>query len=193
MKYYQQITLLPTADVGIYFLWEKVYQQIHLALVEIKDGAGHVPVGISFPGYTKNPWALGNQLRLFSPDEETLHNLAASQWLQRLSNYVHITEIQPILPTQSYAIYQRRQPKSSMDRIARRKARRHNLSLEQAIASLNNFQEERKINNPYIQLKSQSSQHRFRLFIAKEETDKAHNGLFSTYGLSLSGSTVPIF
>lgn len=193
MQYYQQITLLPTAEASIYFLWEKVYPQIHLALVDIQNESGHVPVGVAFPGYTKNPWAIGNQLRLFAPDEETLRKLDASHWLQRLKDYVHITGIRPVLRAQAYAIYQRRQPKSSMERLARRKARRHNLSFEQAVASLSDFREERQIRIPYIQLKSQSSQHRFRLFITQKEVNKPHRGFFNTYGLSLEGATVPIF
>jgi len=193
MQYYQQITLLPTPEVGVYFLWEKVYQQIHLALVEIQDESGHVSVGVAFPGYTKKPWALGNQLRLFAPDEETLHKLSITQWLQRLSDYVHITAVRPVLRTQGHVIYQRRQPKSSLERLARRKARRHNISFEQAVESLGNFREEKQIRSPYIQLKSQSSQQRFHLFIAKKEVAQAQSGYFNTFGLSLEAATVPEF
>ena len=37
MKHYIEITLLPDAEVGLGFIWQKMYQQIHLALVEVKD------------------------------------------------------------------------------------------------------------------------------------------------------------
>ena len=37
MKYYLDITLLPSDDIGVHFLWTKVMIQMHLALVEIQN------------------------------------------------------------------------------------------------------------------------------------------------------------
>jgi len=37
MKWYIDLTLLPESEIPIYFLWEKVYQQLHLALVEQQE------------------------------------------------------------------------------------------------------------------------------------------------------------
>ena len=51
MNYYQDITLLPDADIGLYFLWQKVYQQIHLALVENKSADNASAIGVAFPEY----------------------------------------------------------------------------------------------------------------------------------------------
>ncbi|MCO4790206.1 type I-F CRISPR-associated endoribonuclease Cas6/Csy4, partial [Vibrio cholerae] len=36
MNYYQEITLLPDADIALGFLWQNVFQQVHIALVEHK-------------------------------------------------------------------------------------------------------------------------------------------------------------
>ena len=57
MKYYQQISLMPTADIGLYFLWQKVYQQIHLALVENKSSDNVSAIGVSFPEYNTNRYS----------------------------------------------------------------------------------------------------------------------------------------
>ena len=51
MKNYIEITLLPSAEITLSFLWEKLYQQLHLALVEIQDSDKSVSVGVSFPKY----------------------------------------------------------------------------------------------------------------------------------------------
>ena len=44
MKHYIDITLLPSDDIGVHFLWSKVMMQVHLALVEIQDSNKQVPV-----------------------------------------------------------------------------------------------------------------------------------------------------
>ena len=37
MDYYQEITLIDQAEISPYFLWSKIYMQLHFALVEMKD------------------------------------------------------------------------------------------------------------------------------------------------------------
>ncbi|MBE0472372.1 MAG: type I-F CRISPR-associated endoribonuclease Cas6/Csy4, partial [Methyloprofundus sp.] len=37
MKHYIELTLLPNTDINAFTLWSKVYQQIHLGLVEMQD------------------------------------------------------------------------------------------------------------------------------------------------------------
>ena len=37
MKHYIEITLLPNPDINLLSLWSKVFQQIHLGLVEMQD------------------------------------------------------------------------------------------------------------------------------------------------------------
>ena len=49
MKYYQELTLLPDMEVELYYIWSNLYTQIHLALVELQDEQGNVPVGDTFP------------------------------------------------------------------------------------------------------------------------------------------------
>ena len=52
MQVYREITLLPGDDVGYHFLWEKVFCQVHLGLVENKDAEERSCFGITFPELT---------------------------------------------------------------------------------------------------------------------------------------------
>lgn len=192
MKAYIEITVLPDADVDLYFLWGKLFQQLHLALADQATSDGNVSVGISFPEYAEEKHFLGKKLRLFAQEEALLERLNIRQWLQRLSDYIHLTSIRPVpANVRAYARFRRVQPQSSLPRIARRKAKREGISLEQAMKNLNGFQEQVS-RLPFITLQSLSSQQLFRLFIAKETVEENVVNGFSTYGLSAE-STVPEF
>ncbi len=195
MKFYLEITLLPNPEVGVNFLWSKVFQQIHLGLVEIQDDQGQVPIGLSFPEYVIDDKysVLGGKLRLFANNETVLKQFDTVKWLARLSDYVHCTSIR-LVPEKpiGYAIYQREQPKTNPERLARRYAKRHNIDYETALTlySKRNYQ---TISSPFIRLKSLSSDNNFCLWVKKIPADiKADTTHFSRYGLS-SVSTVPVF
>ena len=193
MKCYIEITLLPGIEIPIYFLWEKVYQQLHLALVEIQDDNGVVKVGLSFPEYDGDRYQLGCKLRLLAPSKNDLEVLNIHKWLSRLTDYIHITSIRdvPGKPV-GYAFFKRIQTKSSNTRLARRKARREGISFDQALSLLSHHKEQiSKV--PYLHIKSLSTDKRYRLMIACVETKQISNTeSFSTYGLS-SKHSVPIF
>ncbi|WP_031431429.1 type I-F CRISPR-associated endoribonuclease Cas6/Csy4 [Methylomicrobium agile] len=195
MKVYQDINLLPDAEIGLHFLWEKVYQQVHLALVEMQDADGKVPIGIALPAYDAENRRLGHKLRLLAETERQLEQCNVREWLSRLSDYVHLTQIRAIPDrVRTHAYYRRIQSKSSsarLARLARRKAERENIGIELAIATFENCVEQR-IEAPFVWMKSQSSGERFRLFIEYVETGEPTKGGFSTYGLSHS-SSVPVF
>lgn len=192
MKYYIELTLIQNADIAHYFLWEKVFQQVHLGLVEMQDSDKKVQIGISFPEYDKENYKLGSKLRLFAEDEKTLEQFEVQRWLNRLSDYVHITRIRPVPNRKlTYACYKREQIKQTKERLARRKAKRAGISIDEALQLLGDY-EEKQVQTPFINIKSQSSNQRFRLFILKEESDDLINQGFSAYGLS-NISTVPEF
>lgn len=192
MKSYIEITLLPSADISRNFLWEKVFQQIHLGLVEMKTANGTVPIGISFPEYNTERHALGSKMRLFAVDKPVLEKLNVPKCLRRFNDYVHLTRIRPVPGhVSAYASYIRQQSKSSKQRLARRKAKREGIEFEQALKLLEGFQEQ-QLKNPFITMTSQSSGRRFRLFILKKKTEQSIDKGFSSYGLSPS-STVPEF
>ena len=195
MKVYQEIRVLESPEIPLHFLWSKVFQQIHLGLVEMQNDQGQVPIGLSFPEYVTGDKfsVLVSKLRLFANDEAILEQFDTAKWLARLSDYVHCTSIQPV-PEKiiGYAIYQREQPKTNPERLARRYARRHNVDYQNALTiySKRNYQ---SINSPFIRLKSLSSDNNFCLWIKKIPVDiQASTSEFSSYGLS-SVSSVPEF
>jgi len=194
MKHYIEITLLPNPDINLFSLWSKVFQQIHLGLVEMQEGQGRVPIGLSFPEYVTGEKysVLGGKLRLLAKNEATLSQLNASQRLSRLSEHVHCSSIRTVPEKISgYAIYQREQPKTSKERLARRYAKRHNIDYETALGHYKGM-EYQTIATPFIRLKSLSSDGAFCLWIKKTVIEKPSGSIFSSYGLSAE-STVPEF
>ena len=192
MKAYLEITLLPSQDINLGFLWEKVFQQVHLAIVEQLDEARHSGVGISFPEYDDKKKLLGRKLRLFTETNESLEQLNITQWLSRMNDYLHITSIRSV-PTQvsAYAFYKRERVKSSFERIVRRKAKRAGISEEEARKQLSGFKE-RYSKAPFINMKSLGTGQNFKLFVIRQQTDALTGKTFGSYGFGLN-SSVPEF
>lgn len=190
MRYYQEITLLADAEIPAAYLWTKVFTQLHLAMAAAlrRDGAGRI--GISFPGYGEK--TLGMKLRLFAEEQETLEALGAENALCRLQDYVHLTGVRKIPEgrLRGHAVYSRVQPDASVERKARRYARRHeDTTYEAALALLSSKAKDAAL--PYIQLKSLSTGEKFSLFIRRAEKEETA-GDFTAYGLSRE-ATVPEF
>lgn len=190
MRWYQEITLLPGAEIPVSYLWTKVFTQLHLALAEAsrRNGAGRI--GISFPGYGEKK--LGTKLRLFAEEKETLEALDTGAALERLLDYVHLTGIRKIPEGRlcGHAVYSRVQPDASVERKARRYAKRHeDMTYEAALVLLSSKGKDNAL--PYIQLKSFSTGEKFSLFILRTEKEET-KGTFSAYGFSPT-ATVPEF
>lgn len=183
MKYYQELELLPQDEVNLHFLWSKVFQQIHLGLVEMQDEQGRIPIGVSFPDYMDGK-KLGGKLRLFANDETRLSQFNAPKWLSRLSDYVHCTGIRPV-PEKilGYAVYQREQPKTGNERLARRYAKRHDMDYDTALMRYSGLTH-KTLATPFIRLKSLSGDQMFCLWIKKTKVEALSGTTFSSYGLS---------
>ena len=95
MKFYQEITLIDQAEISPYFIWSKLYAQLHIALAEQKNIEDKVSIGVSFPQYIyeekgddeKSKVNLGKKLRLFSESESDLKKLDLRKWLERLKAF----------------------------------------------------------------------------------------------------------
>lgn len=206
MKYYIDITLLPDAEVGLGFLWQKVYQQLHLALVDAKSllKDSDSVIAVSFPEYGDKVYPLGSKLRLFSLTKEAFSLLDIEKWLIRLTDYVHFKQVNVVPDTASYVCFTRQQFTTNLNRLARRRVKRKGGSLAQALNYYADF-EDHKSNLPFVNMVSLSSSksfagmenHKFRLFIVKEVADDFKRGDVNAYGLSASESnnqtTVPWF
>ena len=200
MKYYQEITLIDQAEISSYFIWSKLYTQLHIALAEIKDTNDKVNIGVSFPQYRfnqeKSIGFLGTKLRLFAPNEADLKKLDLKKWLDRLTDYVHITSIREVPENvKGYAIYKRKQVKTNATRLARHRVKRGDIGFDEALARYSNVVTTTDL--PYIQMLSLSTsdeqdKKRFKLFIEKQNAEQSEIQVFSTYGLS-SVSSVPEF
>lgn len=199
MKYYVELTLLPDADMSVYYLWQRVYQQIHLALVENKGADNRVKIGVSFPDYHLEKHSLGSKLRLFAETKEQLSALDLSRWLARLTDYVHCKDIKEVpSDLKGHGYFKRLFEKGSNERLARRRAKRLSISYEAALAYFEADEERKRSEKdvyrfPFITMKSLSSGEKYPLTIGFSETSesKVSEG-FSTYGLA-SNSSVPLF
>lgn len=196
MKQYIELTIILNAEINLYFMWSKLYTQLHLSLVEMQDENGQVPIGVSFPEYKmgenkgKKFMLLGSKLRIFAKDEATLARLNLHKWLVRLEDYVHIKNTKQVPENvQSHLIVNRYRPRPNAELIARRYSKRHDISLEEALERLKGY-EQKWEPLPYIQLKSLSGKQEFSLCVSQKTVDTEKEGMFSTYGLS-SQTTVP--
>ncbi len=192
MTHFQEISLLPKARIGLYDFWQKLYQQIHIALAENKSDENISNIGISFPEYNANEFLLGTKLRLFAEDEQTLKNMQCEKWLSRLRDYVDVKPIATVPENVTgYACFRHVKMKGSKEKMARRRANRKEETLQQALAHFADY-EDQQSKLPFINLTSQTNGQHFRLFIEKQIKEQPQVGHFSCYGLS-NTATVPLF
>jgi len=198
MKYYLDITLLPDTEITLGFIWFKVYQQVHIALAENKIAENSSAIALAFPQYSltgnnKTDFPLGNKLRIFAPSEELLDKLAINNWLKRFSDHTHITSIKAVPEKVSeFVCVKRKQCKTNISRLARRRAKRKEETFEQALQFYASFNDEQS-KLPFINVNSLSKNEQFRLFIQQEKVSKAVVGEFTCYGFSKEQATVPWF
>jgi len=197
MKYYLDITLLPDAEANLGFLWQKVYQQIHIALVKNKIAENESAIAVSFPDYGNKVFPLGDKLRLFAESQNQLEQLSITKWLSRLTDYTHIKSIKEVpLSVDQYALFKRKQFKSNLLREASRRAKYKNETLAEAMEHFKHYESE--TNSPFINMTSLSTNKgtsvnsNFKLFIDREILTEPIQGVFNCYGLS-KAATVPCF
>lgn len=194
MQYYQEITILPNADLSVYAVWSKVFYQVHLKLAALQNNEARGSIGVSFPKYENNleKVCLGNVLRIFAENIDELTLLELDNVLRRYKDYVKVKQPRmiPQRTVSGYAVYSRYRFESSRSQKARRYAKRHNISYDEAERLFPN--NARGKQPPYIQLKSSTNGNSFRLYITKVLKDEECKNGFSAYGLD-SLSTVPEF
>ena len=195
MQHYIELTLIKDSEISPYFIWSKLYTQLHLAFVEQKDANLQIVYGVSFPEYKqieakgKKITLLGSKLRVFANSLQELEQLNLDKWLERLTDYVHIKSPKQVENVTHYLTVNRYRPQANAGNLARRYASRHDVSVDDALKRLEGFNQKLEP-YPYIQLKSLSGGSDFSLCINQQAIEKQTNGKFSTYGLSAT-STVP--
>lgn len=185
MTHYQDIHLVPDEMTGAPVLMSLLFSRLHLALVQLHSTS----IGVSFPELGRT---LGACLRLHG-QQPSLVQLEALSWPGPLASHIRSGDVLPVPEKiQGYRTVSRRQFKSNPDRLRRRFARRHNLSVEEAAQYVPDGVT-RMTDLPFLQVKSASTGQHFRLFVEHgclREQDCP--GSFSLYGLSAT-ATIPWF
>jgi CRISPR-associated endonuclease Csy4 len=200
MKYYIDISLLPNEEIRLSFLWQKIFQQVHIALVENKVADNESEIALSIVDYGNKIFPLGSKLRLFAGKEDTLVKLDIHQWLNRLSDYCHIKPIK-VVPDDinQYARFKRK-PVKSIESKAKRRAAHLNKPYAEVLAYLIKEGRSYESELPFIKVESQNTKKRvgggvscqFLLFIESSIFEEPIPGKFDCYGLSKT-ATVPWF
>lgn len=209
MNYYQDITLLPEVDIPLSFIWPKVFQQVHIALVDNKVDKNLSAIAVSFPQFKQTKFPLGSKLRLFAQQASQLERLNIGQWLTRLDDYVHVKGIKAVPESVKYVRFSRKNVKSperiekEMQVKAKRWSDKSGLSMAESLQQLAKTKPQANCDLPFIFLHSQETKRRspdkssqFPLFIQMERVNEPLSGTFDCYGLSAKGSqtaTVPWF
>lgn len=194
MTYYQEITILPDPEISPYFIWSKLYTQLHIALADLKNKHGIEHIGVSFPHYkyeerkddktgkVKTFATLGDKLRIFAPEQEQLQQLDLSKWLDRLTDYIHIKPIKPVPTHTQYLCVQRYRSKDP-EKVISNFAKFKQISIEDARLHCAQYKQT-DYPYPFIQLRSLSNEVDYRLSICQKETNQPVNGVFNVYGIN---------
>lgn len=185
MDYYVEIRVLPDPEFKEAVLVNALFAKLHRAFVSVDS----TNIGVSFPEVGKK--SLGNLLRLHGT-QLALDNLMMLDWLKGLRDYTIATTIQPVPLNIKYRVVRRVQAKSNAERLRRRSVVKGWLTEAEAEQKIS-FDKQQKLNLPFAQLKSLSTQQNFRLFIQHGRMqDQPVLGKFNAYGLSCE-ATVPWF
>lgn len=186
--HYVDLTVMPDAETGVPVLLGTLYDKLHRALVRQRLDS----LGVSFPQYSVIPRNLGNTLRLHG-SEAVLRAFLDGNWLHGMRDHVRVAEVAATPADALYRSVRRRQFKTNVERLRRRRMRRKGETVEQVILAIPDTAV-KPPNLPYAHLRSLSTGQPFCLFIAMGPLHSvATPGVFNTYGLAESDATVPWF
>lgn len=185
--HYVDLTVVPDAETGVAPLMGALYDRLHRALVQQRIDE----LGVSFPQYSVIPRNLGDTLRLHG-SETGLNSFLGSDWLRGLRDHVRSTGVATAPVGVPHRTVGRRQFKSNVERLRRRRMKRKGETAEQAARAIPDSAAE-KPTLPYVHLRSLSTGQPYCLFIELGPLrPEPAAGRFNTYGLG-EGSTVPWF
>ena len=197
LTHYQEVTIIPDPDIAPYFIWSKLFTQLHIALADINNKHNIDSIGISFPDYhydDKNEQSskLGLKLRIFAPSQKDLETLNLNKWLDRLTDYVHIKGIKdvPIDKTTGYVSVHRYRFKPIEVQI-QSLAKKMKISNDEAMAIVAKRKAELKL--PFIRMYSESNKTHYPLQILQQVSEEQVTGRFNVYGINgmMDHVTVP--
>ncbi|TWU62088.1 CRISPR-associated endonuclease Cas6/Csy4 [Crateriforma conspicua] len=216
--HYCEFTCLRDAEISTGFLMGRLMHALHLTMVGATPAGQPCPFGITFPDYRAYSSAvqakrsrqqgsdessacdddlnvappIGNRVRLFARSEQELESIEWSKSMVGLDDYVHRTRPRSTPSrVERCATFARHQPKASPERLIRRAMKRHRIDEAEARRRYSEYSMDR-CRLPWVDMRSESSRHHFRLFIDRVEAPPTTEWGFSTYGLSRTVS-LPIF
>ena len=187
MNYYQEITLID-GDKKLYEIWSDVFNQVHVALSDIKNKHNIKSIGVSFPSYRyeeKNSQTfamMGNKLRVFAPSQKDLETLNLNDWLSRLTDYVHIKGIKDVGDKATGYVSVHRYRFKPINIQAQTLSEKLKVSYEEAMVTVAKRKNEMAV--PYIQMRSQTNNSNYRLRVLQLPCDQPKVGSFSVYGIN---------
>lgn len=185
--HYVDLTVVPDAETAVPHLLGALYDKLHRALVQQRLDS----IGVSFPQYSVIPRNLGDTLRLHG-SEAVLRAFVDGDWLRGIRDHVRSAGVSTAPMGVEHRSVQRRQFKTNVERLRRRRMQRKGETAEQAARAIPDSAE-RKPNLPYAHLRSLSTGQPYCLFIALGPLQpQPVPGSFNTYGLG-SGTTIPWF
>ena len=191
VMFYQELTILPDAEMSVNHIWERLYKQLHIALASQMDDNNKGKIGVSFPKYENGKIKrLGDKLRVFAYDKTDLKKLNLETWLRAYRDYVHITSIRTVPEhVNSFAVYRRVHQEPNPQAKARRFAKRHDVTYEEALKL---FPPVSYIDLPFVRMVSETNKRKYTISIEKIPQDAKVFAGFGSFGLD-NLSTVPEF
>lgn len=196
LTHYQELTILPDPEISSYFIWGKLITQLHIALADIKNQYDIDNIGISFPDYyfdSKNGKSskLGSKLRIFAPSSEALEKLNLNNWLDRLTDYVHIKSIKEVGNQAKGHVVVRRYNYKNVKKQAEQYAKHKGIDYKEALSWCKEHKQSSKP-YPFINLKSETNKQNFKLAIVQEMVDSPAKGSFNQYGINNATGTTTV-
>lgn len=186
MDHYLDIQTQPDPEFPTNTLLGALVSKLHRGLVALEAD----DIGISFPDHEQKP-PLGSRLRLHGT-QGRLQTLMEQNWLRGMRDHVIAADISAVPDGTSHRIVRRRQYKTNVERLRRRRMKRHQETHEEAAQHIPETVE-RRVRTPFVVVRSQSTGQAFSLFIEHGEIqNQPVPGRFSTYGLS-GEATIPWF
>lgn len=188
--HYINITLLPDPEFSHTHLLGALVAKLHRALVQGQTS----DIGVSYPQHVSQPLTkrtLGTVLRLHGTPE-ALQRLMGQDWLKGMRDHTQISGLSPAPADAQHRTVRRRQFKTNVDRLRRRRMRRKGETAEQAAAAVPDTVE-RRPDLPFVQLRSSSTGQPFCLCVEHGSLQpQPVAGSFNAYGLG-HDATVPWF
>lgn len=187
LTYFQEITIIPDPDIAPYFIWSKLFTQLHIALADVKNNHNIDSIGVSFPDYhydnkSEKSSKIGLKLRVFAPSQKDLETLNLNDWLSRLTDYVHIKGIKDVGNKATGYVSVHRYRFKPIDIQAQTLSEKLKVSYEEAMVTVAKRKNEMAL--PYIQIRSQTNNSNYRLRVLQLPCDQPKVGSFNVYGIN---------